>query len=247
MKKVLIVFLTVLVPSLTSCVSIAEDGSLVFKRPQHKLFSQKKHIVSECVNGKQTTKIYIENPGFENDITGSPHYWKYGISKGWGIESDPTYLQDPQKGAGVFNIKHHKVITFNTENTGDNVGFLHRGTVRIKQTLDYALKPNAIYQLNALIGRRVDIPFGSYRLALYAGNELLVKTDSPVPVEGEFVNVQLIAKTTKKTMSIGRPIKIELINTSTTSKNHYKKTQVVTDNFELYEEVPCSPDPVKIK
>lgn len=227
-------------PFMASCVQMGENGGIRFTAPQIMHYGSRNGVTSECIDGKQTTKIYISNPGFESDVLGAPSYWKYGIDKGWGIEADPTYLLDPQKGAGTFDIQQHKVITINVENSGDNVGFLHRGTVKIKQTLNHPLKANATYTLTALIGRRIDIPFGSYRLALFAGNELLAKTSRPVPVEGEFLKVQLIAKTPSQPQSLGRPLKIELQNTSTTSKNHHKKTQVVVDNFELYEETACS-------
>ena len=240
MRKRKLTVMVLMLPLFASCAGVSENGGIILKMPSSKSIARDRNIRSECIDGKQTTKIYIANPGFEQDVVGQPKYWKYGIPKGWGAESDPTYLLDPQKGAGIFDIRQHKVITFNTDNSGDNVVFLHRGTVKIKQTLDYAVKPNATYTLSVLLGRRIDIPFGSYRLALYGGDELLAKTNKPVPIEGEFLNVQLVAKTTKDSFAVGRPLKIELENTSTTSKDHYKKTQLVADNFELYEQVECS-------
>lgn len=225
----------------SACSGMENKEFFGIKIPTSNPLARDKHIRSECVDGIQTTKIYIQNPGFESDVLGAPSYWKYGISKGWGIEADPTYLLDPQKGAGVFDITQHKVITFNTEGTGDNVGFLHRGSVQIKQTLDYPVKANATYTLTALLGRRVDIPFGSYRLSLFGGDELLAKTSDPVPVEGEFVRVTIAAKITEENFSIGRPLRISLINTATNTKAASQKTQVVVDNFELYEEAPCTP------
>lgn len=225
-------------PFFYSCAT-SESGAILLKSPDSAFFSRERNIIGECQNGKQITQIYIKNHGFEREVLGSPQYWKYGIDHGWSIDSDPTYLLDPQKGAGTFNIKQHKVIVFNVEDSGDNVVFLHRGTVKIRQTLNYALKPNATYTLIVLIGNREDISFGSYRLSIFAGNDLLAKTSEPVPAKGEFLRVQLIAKTNQNTFSIGRPIIIELENTSTTSKNHRVKTQVAADNFELYEEASC--------
>lgn len=187
----------------------------------------------ECVNGKITNKININNYDFEKDAAGSPEYWKFGIEHGWGYEPRSQFLG---QGVGVFNIDHHKVITFGTENTGQNVGFLNKGETLIRQTLNHGLKENALYILSALVGQRIDIPLGSYSLELYAGDQLLAKTSSPRPIRGEFVLSQVKYDTTKKTQSIGRPLQIVVMNTGSKKIS----SQLVVDNFYITESVDCS-------
>ncbi len=119
--------------------------------------------------------------------------------KNAGFEAD--YLSDSGDGSWQFRVQHwsgqrHGVMNpalaqFKSGGApqGRNSAFLSRGGSTMYQVLDRNLLPYRSYELQVLVGRRMESSFGpgEYVLELYAGNQLLASKPGQTPPAGEFV------------------------------------------------------------
>ena len=66
---------------------------------------------------------------------------------------------------------------------GRNSGFLSAGGSSMFQVLDATLLPNRSYELQVLVGRRMESSYGAgeYVLELFAGNQLLASQPGKTP------------------------------------------------------------------
>ncbi len=120
----------------------------------------------------------INNPGFEEDYLADSGdgSWHFRIRQWAGQRHgvmNPSIAQFKSGGAPE----------------GRNAGFLSRGGSSMYQNLGVTLLPYRSYELQVLVGRRMESSFGpgEYVLELFAGNELLASKPGKTPPAGEFV------------------------------------------------------------
>jgi len=156
--------------------------------------------------------ILIRNGGFEDDQLGENGLagsWHYGLQKWSGLK------------CGVLNARLGKAAFPKLAPEGENIAFLAYAGSYMKQVLEFRFVPGRHYQLNVVVGHRVESTFedGDYRIELLAGNTILAHKQGKIPKHGEYADVKLQYISKPNDPHSGLPLKIVLRNLNTRQVN----------------------------
>lgn len=174
--------------------------------------------------------VPIVNPGFEDDLQDPGDYVYF--ANGWIAVGD----------AGTFNPHGAAYPPDGDAPLGNNVGFVQAGWVHpagsLEQKLTTLVQGDYEYELNALIGRRVDnplLPWQGYVMALYAGSNLLaVDFTNVTPAPNSWVRSAIFYTAGPDDPNIGLPLRIRF-------ESLYGQTNI--DDVQVHARLIPSPGP----
>jgi hypothetical protein len=179
---------------------------------------------SPALNGSGL-QLVIANHSFENPAIGDG-----GASSGvvdW-TTSGTTAIMNPTDGLFPGTTGGSNIID------GFNAVAINFGGRASYQVSGHLVRPNTVYTLSLLAGRRADTPFGNGTITLWAGTNLIGEK-VPTPPAGGFSAVSLIYTSPPAGPTIGKALLIEFYAPTPDS-------QIWFDDVHLsFEDLVCTP------
>ena len=117
---------------------------------------------------------------------------------------------------------------------GSNIGGINTGAT-IAQDLTATLQPGLTYTLNMLVGQRIGVPFGTPKVSLMAGGQVLAEAVPVAPASGTFAVFQLTFDSPPTGDVLGQPLRIQISSSGANA-------QAWIDNLQLaYAPTPPPP------
>lgn len=117
---------------------------------------------------------------------------------------------------------------------GSNIGGINTGAT-IAQDLTAILQPGLTYTLNMLVGQRIGVPFGTPKVSLMAGGQVLAEAVPVAPASGTFAAFQLTFDSPPTGDVLGQPLRIQISSSGANA-------QAWIDNLQLgYAPTPTPP------
>ena len=168
-------------------------------------------------------EISIANASFEEPVV-SDGQTAVNIMPGW--VGGGTYYSVANPADSWF-VRTSQGSALPNPISGLNIGGLNIGA-SIYQELSEVLQPDQTYTLSFIAGRRAGIPFGTPRVSLFAGGNLVAESVIPTPESGRFAPFQLVYSPPTNSPYFGQALRIQLTSAGADSQPWFDDFRLVT-------------------